>query len=86
MGCYVSFGRDVGRGRGGGSAVKVLKFFHGLDWTKLERKEIEPPETLELDGDHDLRHFYDEYVLCVCVCVCVCVCFGEGDGSVVVAS
>lgn len=46
---------------GGVSAVKVLKFFQGMDWGRLERKEIEPPEILELDGDHDLRHFYDEF-------------------------
>lgn len=42
------------------SQVKQLKFFEGMDWGKLEKKEIEPPERLDVESEEDLRHFYDE--------------------------
>lgn len=35
-------------------------FFLGLDWGKLELKEIDPPEDFSVDNDEDLRHFHDE--------------------------
>jgi len=34
----------------------------GLDWGKLELKEIDPPEDFSVENDEDLRHFHDEYV------------------------
>lgn len=46
---------------GGVTQVKQLDFFLGIDWVKLEKKEIEPPESLEVDNEDDLRHFYDEF-------------------------
>ena len=45
---------------GGVAALKAMPFFTGIDWEKLFRKEIEPPEKLPVDNDEDLRHFYDE--------------------------
>jgi serine/threonine protein kinase len=45
---------------GGVTQVKQLAFFSGLDWGALERKEIEPPQKLEVNGTDDLSHFYDE--------------------------
>lgn len=35
-------------------------FFSGLDWGKLELKEIQPPEDFSVENDEDLRHFHDE--------------------------
>lgn len=47
---------------GGVGALKQQPFFAGLDWGKLELKEIEPPEDFSVDNDEDLRHFHDEFV------------------------
>ena len=33
----------LGSGAGGGDAVKAHAFFRGLDWDKLEHKQVEPP-------------------------------------------
>jgi hypothetical protein len=46
---------------GGVAQVKCLAFFSHIDWNLLEQKKVEPPETLEVDNDEDLRHFYDEF-------------------------
>jgi len=46
---------------GGTAQVKQLEFFAGLDWVLLEKKEISPPLTANVEGEHDLRHFYDEF-------------------------
>jgi p70 ribosomal S6 kinase len=46
---------------GGSAGLKNAEFFAKIDWEKLERKEIEPPETLPVDHDEDLRHFHDEF-------------------------
>eukprot|EP00979_Chaetoceros_neogracilis_P017816 scaffold10285_cov258-Chaetoceros_neogracile.AAC.2 len=46
---------------GGVAQVKELNFFAGLNWTLLEKKEIDPPMTAHVDNDEDLRHFYDEF-------------------------
>eukprot|EP00574_Skeletonema_japonicum_P012463 CAMPEP_0201723032 /NCGR_PEP_ID=MMETSP0593-20130828/7207_1 /ASSEMBLY_ACC=CAM_ASM_000672 /TAXON_ID=267983 /ORGANISM="Skeletonema japonicum, Strain CCMP2506" /LENGTH=746 /DNA_ID=CAMNT_0048214067 /DNA_START=12 /DNA_END=2252 /DNA_ORIENTATION=+ len=47
---------------GGVGALKQQTFFAGLDWGKLELKEIDPPEDFSVDNDEDLRHFHDEFV------------------------
>ncbi|KAL7535517.1 hypothetical protein ACHAXR_006537 [Thalassiosira sp. AJA248-18] len=47
---------------GGVGALKQQPFFAGLDWGKLELKEIDPPEDFSVDNDEDLRHFHDEFV------------------------
>ena len=46
---------------GGIAGLKQQPFFDGLDWVKLERKEIEPPERFEVENDEDLKHFHDEF-------------------------
>jgi serine/threonine protein kinase len=46
---------------GGVSAVQQAAFFQGLDWDKLERKEVDPPDTFEVSHDDDTRHFHDEF-------------------------
>jgi len=49
---------------GGVSALKQMEFFSDRQkdyWGKLERKEIEPPDTLDVDNEQDLRHFHDEF-------------------------
>jgi serine/threonine protein kinase len=51
---------------GGVAELKQIDFFAGLDWGKLELKEIDPPEALAVDHDEDLRHFHDEYVRIKC--------------------
>ena len=48
---------------GGVAQVKELDFFAGLNWTLLEKKEIDPPMTAHVDNDEDLRHFYDEFTM-----------------------
>ena len=48
---------------GGVAGLKATPFFNGMDWDKLERKEIEPPDKAPVDNEMDLRHFYDECVL-----------------------
>lgn len=40
--------------------LHLQPFFSGLDWGKLELKEIKPPEEFNVDNDEDLRHFHDE--------------------------
>lgn len=32
-------------------------FFKGIDFEKLQKKELQPPYTPELSGPYDLRHF-----------------------------
>ena len=46
---------------GGVAELKQMEFFAGLDWPKLERKEIDPPEKFDVDNDDDLRHFHEEF-------------------------
>ena len=48
---------------GGTAGLKKLAFFAHIDWEKLERKEVEPPERLAVQDEEDLKHFHDEYVL-----------------------
>lgn len=46
---------------GGVTQIKQLAFFSSIDWVKLEKKELTPPMSSDVDGDHDLRHFYEEF-------------------------
>ncbi|KAL7509930.1 hypothetical protein ACHAXN_007187 [Cyclotella atomus] len=46
---------------GGVGALKKQPFFDGLDWGKLELKEIEPPEDFSVSNAEDLRHFHEEF-------------------------
>ena len=46
---------------GGVAGLKAADFFKHLDWDKLEKKEIKPPDSKPVDSDDDLRHFYDEF-------------------------
>ena len=47
---------------GGVAGLKAQPFFGHIDWVKLEKKEIVPPETLAVENEHDLKHFHDEFV------------------------
>ena len=47
---------------GGVAGLKAMEFFKDLDWTKLEKREIDPPYSFEkAEHDLDLRHFHDEF-------------------------
>ena len=46
---------------GGVAGLKGADFFKHLDWDKLGKKEVEPPDSKPVDNDEDLRHFYDEF-------------------------
>lgn len=46
---------------GGVAGLKAAGFFEGLDWEKLEQKQVEPPDKKPVENDEDLRHFYDEF-------------------------
>ena len=45
---------------GGPAGLKNIDFFKTIDWEKLERKEVEPPERLTVSNEQDLKHFHDE--------------------------
>jgi len=46
---------------GGAAGLKNADFFARIDWGKLERKELEPPERLTVQNEEDLKHFHDEF-------------------------
>lgn len=46
---------------GGVPGLKNAEFFASIDWDKLARKEINPPQDLSVDGEGDLRHFHGEF-------------------------
>ena len=46
---------------GGIAGLKQQEFFAALEWEKLEKKEIDPPVSMPVDNDEDLRHFHDEF-------------------------
>jgi p70 ribosomal S6 kinase len=46
---------------GGVAGLKKADFFQSIEWNKLERKEVEPPQTLAVQNDQDLKHFHDEF-------------------------
>ena len=45
---------------GGPAGLKKVEFFKHIDWEKLERKEVEPPERLTVQNSQDLKHFHEE--------------------------
>ena len=47
---------------GGVAAIKNLPFFGNIEWEKLDKKEIEPPENLSVENDLDLKHFHNDFV------------------------
>ena len=47
---------------GGMAALKNQRFFSDIDFSKLDKKEVEPPVNLSVDDEHDLKHFHDEFV------------------------
>lgn len=47
---------------GGISALKSQPFFETIDWDKLVKKEVEPPQILSVENDQDLQHFHEEFV------------------------
>jgi len=46
---------------GGISGLKQADFFASIDWVALEKKEIDPPKTLEVEGVDDMSNFHDEF-------------------------
>ena len=46
---------------GGTAGLKKAAFFANIDWEKLERKEVDPPERLAVQNEEDLKHFHDEF-------------------------
>ncbi len=52
---------------GGEEAITVHPFFTGLDWEKLNRREIAPPFTPRIVSLH--RHFC--FILCVLCHICI---------------
>lgn len=46
---------------GGVAALKKQPFFQKIDWDKLERKELDPPERLDVNNDEDLQHFHKDF-------------------------
>ena len=46
---------------GGVAGLKQQPFFAKIDWMKLDRKELEPPYDLNVDHEHDLRNFHEEF-------------------------
>lgn len=47
---------------GGVASIKNLSFFEQINWVKLEKKDAAPPVTLDVDNEHDLQHFHDDFV------------------------
>jgi len=46
---------------GGVAGLKMAEFFDSIDWDKLERKEIDPPMTMSVQNQEDLKHFHEEF-------------------------
>mmetsp|Transcript_32109 Transcript_32109/g.32491 ORF Transcript_32109/g.32491 Transcript_32109/m.32491 type:complete len:727 (-) Transcript_32109:516-2696(-) len=46
---------------GGVAGLKQAPFFKKIDWIKLDRKQLEPPYNLNVDHEHDLRNFHNEF-------------------------
>jgi hypothetical protein len=47
---------------GGVAGLKQMEFFQGISWSKLERKEMEPPTRFLVDNDTDVKHFHEEFI------------------------
>mmetsp|Transcript_22239 Transcript_22239/g.55068 ORF Transcript_22239/g.55068 Transcript_22239/m.55068 type:complete len:811 (-) Transcript_22239:132-2564(-) len=46
---------------GGVAGLKQQPFFEKIDWIKLDRKQLKPPYDLNVDHEHDLRNFHNEF-------------------------
>ena len=46
---------------GGVAGLKNQPFFAKIDWIKLDRKQLQPPYDLNVDHEHDLRNFHNEF-------------------------
>mmetsp|Transcript_10577 Transcript_10577/g.25465 ORF Transcript_10577/g.25465 Transcript_10577/m.25465 type:complete len:804 (+) Transcript_10577:334-2745(+) len=46
---------------GGVAGLKQQPFFANIDWNKLDRKQLKPPYDLNVDHEHDLRNFHNEF-------------------------
>eukprot|EP00531_Pseudo-nitzschia_arenysensis_P006584 CAMPEP_0116153940 /NCGR_PEP_ID=MMETSP0329-20121206/21513_1 /TAXON_ID=697910 /ORGANISM="Pseudo-nitzschia arenysensis, Strain B593" /LENGTH=820 /DNA_ID=CAMNT_0003650883 /DNA_START=213 /DNA_END=2672 /DNA_ORIENTATION=+ len=46
---------------GGVAGLKQQPFFEKIDWTKLDKKQLKPPYDLNVDHEHDLRNFHNEF-------------------------
>jgi serine/threonine protein kinase len=46
---------------GGVAFLKQVEFFKGIDWDRLEKKEVTPPIDLSVTGEGDLQHFHNEF-------------------------
>ena len=46
---------------GGVAGLKQQPFFANIDWIKLDRKQLKPPYDLNVDHEHDLRNFHNEF-------------------------
>jgi hypothetical protein len=47
---------------GGVTGLKQMEFFQAINWSKLERKEMEPPTRFMVDNDTDVKHFHEEFI------------------------
>lgn len=45
----------------GFSEIKSNDFFRGIDWEKLERRQVKPPYTPPTESDRDLAHFDPDF-------------------------
>ena len=47
---------------GGVAGLKQIDFFKPINWTKLEKKEIEPPAKFAVESESDTQHFDEEFL------------------------
>lgn len=45
----------------GFTEIKMHEFFRGIDWEKLERRQVKPPYTPPTESDRDLAHFDPDF-------------------------
>jgi serum/glucocorticoid-regulated kinase 2 len=48
-------------GYGGGAGIKAHPFFRGLDWSKLDRREVPPPWTPRVSDEQDTSNIASEF-------------------------
>lgn len=46
---------------GGVAGLKQQPFFANIDWIKLDLKQLTPPYDLNVDNEHDLKNFHNEF-------------------------
>lgn len=51
----------VGSGPTGAGEIKSHPFFHGIDWNRLEKKEIEAPFKPCINHETDTSNFSEEF-------------------------